>query len=498
MDIQAFILQTSVEWVNGRAEEENMKPWEAKFASIASLLLIGIFQCLSLLPGDIFMITSIQSERSCLEKPVGVIGKVYRAFGGKFAAQLGAPISLEKDFSSAMEIQCGVEQNKYQDFQRGSIYYDVAEKNAFVLFADLNVLYREKRTALGIPISSQIGSTAQGNCRGYFKSGFILCSTQPERLAVEIGFWNEISLEEITNRLTLPQLKMPFDSSFSGLMISGPHAWTAGLEYNTTYSSNQGSGLDFSGSMGSMQVLAMASGTVVEIFPDPLKFPKVDCSKDRSGEKGVSGMGCWVVVRNHMSGTVLIYGHIQPNALLYVGNWVEQGSLIGSTTTGKIGSSSGPHLHLEFRTGISRCWANCPGGEFLNNYGEPLDWHGVIIDGYMISAGRTKSGVGLNYDGTAVVINPVLYNPQHKYTQVELEKMWGGTSMYVYKTYHFLDKGDTTEKWMKTWLTRAASTTCDRLYQGRCDINPFYDGTVFAWGNVKSTNHLPTESIPPD
>jgi len=462
-----------------------MNLWISRLAVLACLLLPGVFR-LS------FAFTTSSASAACLKQPVGIIGRVYRLNEEDPVSQtLGLPVSLEKDFSSGLEIPCGAEQNKFQEFQYGRIYYDAAEKIAFIIHSDLGDYYHIARNKFGLPISSQIGSLAQANCRGYFKLGYALCTDQVGADPIETGFWDNLSLAEITAKMYLPVLKLPFEHTFSGLMISGPHAWNAGNGYNTTYSAGLGSGLDFGGSSGSMNVLSMADGTVVEIYPDPLKYPALNCQKERSADNGIGGMGCWVVVRNQFSGTVLIYGHMQPNPALRVGDWIEQGRLLGVTTSGKIGSSSGPHLHVEFRTGIARCWASCPGGEFLRSYGEPLDWHGVIVDGYLISGGVLKPGLGLNYDGTAVKVNPGEYNLHHKYSQSELEKMWGSESDFVYKTFSFVDKGDISEKRIKSWLTRKASAACDRLFNGRCDTSPAYNGTVFVWGSLKSSNRAP-------
>lgn len=430
-----------------------------------------------------------QATAFCAKTPIGAIGRLYATFGPLISTHpLGPPISGEKSFETGLEILCGAEQDKFQEFQLGAIYYSQNEKTAFVLFDKVNAFYLSNRARLGLPTTSQIGSSARGTCRAYFLQGYLLCHGASNPAEWETGEWRSLSLAEMTARLYLPDLKMPFPPAVTGIFIGGPHAWSLSGKFNAIYPRGQGSGIDIAGTIPEFEVVAMAAGSVVEIYPDPLQQPTVDCDKEQASGQESKGLGCWVAVRNFLSGTVLIYGHIQPIPALRVGSWIAQGDMIGSTGANKIGAGSGSHLHIEFRTGTADCSENCPISGHQSSYGEPLDWHGVIVDGYLISSGLTKAGAGLNYDGTLVRINPGQFDLHHKYAQVELVNRWKSAGAFVFKTYLFTDHGETVEKKVNAWMTRAAAAACDRLYAGRCETNNAYNGTIFSWGPLKSSN----------
>lgn len=69
---------------------------------------------------------------------------------------------------------------------------------------------------------------------------------------------------------------------------------------------------------------------------------KVIISKN-SGWNG--GYGSYVVI-SHENGSQTLYGHMSDD-IVYVGQWVVQGQVIGYT--GNTGKSTGPHLHFEIR-----------------------------------------------------------------------------------------------------------------------------------------------------
>lgn len=61
-----------------------------------------------------------------------------------------------------------------------------------------------------------------------------------------------------------------------------------------------------------------------------------------------------------------------------------------------VGYSGGPHVHLELRDGTGRSGLGW-------RYGEPIDWSGILIDGYMFSSIKhdSTSSSAYNYDGVA-------------------------------------------------------------------------------------------------
>jgi murein DD-endopeptidase MepM/ murein hydrolase activator NlpD len=413
--------------------------------------------------------------------PYGAIGAVYYAYGPKSTQNpLGLPTTGEKRFWGEGDVACGAPQDKYQEFEHGTIYYNYNEGTAFAIFNDLDVEYKNSRGIYGLPISSEIGDAAEGTCIGMFENGYIRCDGTG---GLQNGSWSTMSLDDLAEQVYLPEFRMPFDNEHPRIFSSGPHTWNLGGAFSATFSSGLGSGLDIGAGESEFQVLAMASGTVVEIS-------KVsDCTT----QDETTLLGCWVAIRHDFSGTVLIYGHIQPTASLTEGNWIEQGMPIGTTTTGQIGNSGGPHVHLELRSGTNNCSSNCPSGDHRDHYGEPLDWHGIIVDDYLLSSGfnSANANTSYNYDGTATNLgNYSTLNVHHKYSQSQLENELSPAD-YVFKQFWFDDHGYNRQ--MYAWMTKDAWDRCQRPvgeggFGGWCENGHSYESTVFANGGLTSTN----------
>lgn len=430
----------------------------------------------------------------------GAIGALYNSYtdGLTQINPLGKPVSYEKHFVNDTDICNGADVDKYQEFEHGSIYYVASQKSAFALFNQVDVKYKDIKAegTLGFPTTSEIGDATRYpySCRAYFEGGMIFC--KDAYMSVGVLYWSGLTNYGIENILKrdYPALKMPFkaqdnDTDNKGEYSAGPHSWIVG-DIHETYPEGQGSGLDISGP--AMDVVAMASGTIIDIYPDPVRDDWVDCTT-LTKEKG---LGCWVAIRHDFSGTVMVYGHIQPHLThsypepIRIGAHIKTGNLLGNTTNGFIGNSDGPHVHIEYRNGIKSCETNCV--VLRNNapIGRPIDWHGVVIDDTLISgASVLNSDSSYNYDGTAVRV--VGEFTKTKYTQSEVETQF--SNLLEYAEWKFLEYKSPIERTTKTWLTKEAWATCqassDNLRCEEVNVEKSYDNTIFSvGGGLISTN----------
>ncbi|MBO8172458.1 MAG: M23 family metallopeptidase [Bacillaceae bacterium] len=104
---------------------------------------------------------------------------------------------------------------------------------------------------------------------------------------------------------------------------------TSGLGYRVLWGSRQyHRGIDISDGRGGHPVFAMANGVVI-----------------KAGR--ASGFGQAVYI-DHGNGLFTRYGHLQWDAFgVKKGDRVKKGQYIGRIGYGKVGSSTGPHLHFE-------------------------------------------------------------------------------------------------------------------------------------------------------
>ncbi|MEG4591256.1 peptidoglycan DD-metalloendopeptidase family protein [Microcoleus sp. F8_C2] len=65
-----------------------------------------------------------------------------------------------------------------------------------------------------------------------------------------------------------------------------------------------------------------------------------------------AGFGNWVRIQ-HQNGLVTVYGHLDPRIPVNVNQRVTQGQRIGTVGAGRVGISTGPHLHFEVRENVS-------------------------------------------------------------------------------------------------------------------------------------------------
>lgn len=419
----------------------------------------------------------------------GRISDVYCAYGNTSTSnKLGVPVSDEiacTDSDNCIEYK--------QEFAHGTIYFNPNEDNAFALFNNMDVAYKNNWRTLGHPISSEIGNAGEGICLALFENGYLKCTGGSYTVGQPV-LWNNMKPSEIyeiihdssPGTILNEGLLMPFHKTFTNAEFSGGlHAW--GHEVDGEYHKGQGSAFDISGTQ--MNVLAMASGRVID----------VNRVNDCKTQGPATGLGCWVAVRNDFSSTVIVYGHIQP--AVNVGDYVYQGKLIGNTgnclnsagvvdTDYCIGHSEGPHVHIEFRMGFSYqpesdlISNSQPDQSFYRNaedvsqtrWGEVLDWNGWEVDNYKIHGlFTTQAGYkGLDYDGTATELgySTVLTN----FTFIEStglpKNAWGTLTTSAWATCRNSYK-DALDRYV-----------CDRYPNG-----PFvYDGTTFTLGGVDSIN----------
>jgi len=311
----------------------------------------------------------------------GAIGAIYQAWGGE-NGPLGCPTSPELGVEDDQPADPGALKDKYRDFVGGRVYWEyldsetsdgitVGQGVAYVVLDRLLDRYEFEGgvARYGLPITSQIGSGE--TCKGYFQKGYIFCDGTS-------GYWKDLSGEQRQQIVHLPEpiLALPFQGVAK--LNSGPHEYfeTSDNLYRKI-DIDRGSGLDFGRSVP-WNVLTMASGTIIEVC-------KEDCR----------GYGTYVAIRSEISGTVILYGHLgEISEKVKVGHFIEQGTSIGQITSKKVGGFS-PHLHVELTDGAN---SDFP-------WGKRISWHGVILDGYYISAyflpGTNQESI-YNYDGVGV------------------------------------------------------------------------------------------------
>ena len=390
--------------------------------------------------------------------PNTTITAVYCAYGG--SAKFGATLSEVEDWN-------GIKQRR---FQFGTIYYVDESHAAYALFNHVRDYYNE-HPSLGKPITSEIGSQDKGFCKAFFtKSKMIECH----------GINNPVEVPWTTITVHLPRLEMPFPSGTDGVFSGGPHNWYDGYRLLDNDDSKPGSGLDIA-MIG--KVLAVASGTVIEV---------VNGNNNEATCKSNSGLGCWVAIRNDFSGTVIVYGHIQPLKEVKVGDWIESGMEIGEikSCTDCIGDSPAAHLHLELWDGRS---SGPAGTQLWGTEPLTLGWHGAIIGVYLISGGFVSvdasgnTGNVYDYDGTAVKIESAGLDVHRLYTQPELKGLLASDD-YVFERFDFKDADSSANlREMYAWMTKAAWERCKEDHKDAngdywCEDLKSSDNTVFADG----------------
>lgn len=432
--------------------------------------------------------------------PFGAISKVYYAYSPARGSlnPLGCPVSGEKKFVDDTDIPFNTNVDKYQEFEHGSIYYNSIEKAAYAIFNAVDVRYQQDKATLGLPITSEIGdaNTRPFSCRAYFQNGYIECSADLY-MVVTAHSWEQIGyLAELVMRRDFPDLMMPFSNSYeTATFSSGPHS--IGSNPYSNSSSGHQSGIDIGGN--NMEVLAMAPGTIIDMYPDPYR----DGYKDCHALPHVN-FGCWVAIRHDFSGTIMIYAHIQPHLQysspepISIGQHVTTGNVLGNTTNSIIGHSDGPHLHLEYRNGIrycSDCW-NVSG----KSTGQPIDWHGVVIEDYLFSSAECigndsycPTGNRYDYDGT--VVRQVGAFSKSKYSDSDIAKYFGNLlTKPIWKFEEYQRPGIWHDQ--KSWMTKYTWEVCSNHsdFPSKCEkIDKAYGNTLFSNGGLLSWNE-PTPS----
>lgn len=403
--------------------------------------------------------------------------------------ELGCPVGDPEVFSIDDDVR-----GSKQSFQFGTVYYNNVTKAAFALFDQLDIHYKDTAILYGMPITSEIG-TQPNDCKAYFEKGAIFCNGENPLEEFTGYLWKYWPDDEEDELLYIPEFKLPFKNEV--LYIGAPHGWGHGK--TSTHQPGEGSGLDVT-SNSTSTVVASAPGVVIG-------YDDNNCNYEPNN------LGCWVAIRNDFSGTVLIYGHIVPatsphlstihsvsgdysTQAIDIGEWVDVKDIIGviRKSPGEkslIGHSEGPHVHLELRTGTSDIYP----------YGDPLDWHGVVIDNYLISGGFTNSGQKFDYDGTAVKINSSDFSDyrdhngelHRAFSQDDLVSLLNPTN-YTFRKYYF------SEGEISSWLTQTAWIECETDPDKNCEDLKSFGGTVFAWFDGRSafdTNEVSvTNTIP--
>lgn len=409
---------------------------------------------------------------ACPVATYGAIGAVHYAYGGD-SGRLGCATTAELRVSDGKPAGKDEAVDKYQEFQKGAIYYNHTEGGAYALMSSLNARYRAAGGAstYGLPITSQINEDPY--CKGYFAKGFVHCDGT-QRL------WANMSDAERQAALHLPYLRLPYAGN-TAVFNSGPHAWNEGGVLNSTHATTAGSGLDFSGT--SMDVLAMASGTVIDV-----KRPTCNAA----------GLGCWVAIRNDFSGTVVVYGHL-PTIPQYVsvGVWIKQGTIIGNTGTVSVGNSGGPHVHVELRDGADSCTNNCEG-----DHGNPVDWTGVMLDSHLIAPFHSiSSGLDFAYDGAAVITKQ---DPTQKHDI--MRGQWPETGFQVAELRFYDKTKNAKNEWVnaaqlskaRVFVTSTVANACSsRPVTSTCIDNSIDSGRViFDIGGTWNSDNTPITPTP--
>ncbi len=254
-----------------------------------------------------------------------------------------------------------------------------------------------------------------------------------------------------SQRADSPDYQLPWDKKITDVTwTSGPHSWRMGGELNAIVPSAYANGLDFARPGGaSWPVLAMATGFVI----------RNDCRH--------AGLDCIVAIRHDTDGSVMIYGHLEPNTAytapkndLVDGLFVGPGTVIGYT--GRSGGQTNVHLHIELRDGGATCSPaeECGDVAFA---GSPLSWDGRrLVDGYYIAAFCVVEGGDCNslsqiynYDGSAV----------------------RGSIAAAYVDFPFRDYDGTNRK---TLASVSPAFTCPVAYQQDCTLAPTDSATRFS------------------
>ena len=195
---------------------------------------------------------------------------------------------------------------------------------------------------------------------------------------------------------TLPLFELPWDRVITDVRwTSGPHSWRMGGQLSEIVPGAFANGLDFARPGGaSWPVLAMAPGIVI----------RNDC--------GHLGLGCIVAIRHDEDGSVMIYGHLEPNSSgtaphndIVSGGFYGPGMVIGYA--GRSGGQTNVHLHIELRDGAAACAPveECGDVAFA---GSPVSWDGLtLVDGYRIApfcvVVNGDCSQVYNYDGSATL-----------------------------------------------------------------------------------------------
>jgi hypothetical protein len=202
---------------------------------------------------------------------------------------------------------------------------------------------------------------------------------------------------------TLPAFRLPWATWIDVRWTSGPHSYSMGGQITATVPERNANGLDFGlNGGGEFAVLNMATGTVL---------------KDECFDLNQWGLGCYVAIRHTVGGSIMVYGHLKPNASftspandIAVGQILPQGTILG--TAGQSGLQEAIHLHIELRDGVTPCTAGAdcippvPGSSEWS--GNPIPWSGrILVDNYtiapycvVIDGGDCSSNI-YNYDGSA-------------------------------------------------------------------------------------------------
>lgn len=109
---------------------------------------------------------------------------------------------------------------------------------------------------------------------------------------------------------------------------------------------------DFQASIGT-QVVAIAAGTVIQAVDNGCGGSHIGgspaCPYGSSCKAANIGYANYIMIK-HYDGTYSVYGHLKTGSFtVRTGDVVEQGTPIAQT--GAAGKATGPHLHLEIRTG---------------------------------------------------------------------------------------------------------------------------------------------------
>jgi len=194
----------------------------------------------------------------------------------------------------------------------------------------------------------------------------------------------------------LPDFELPYYADTGPYWSSGPHQYgkPPKVKWMDLYS---GSGLDFAYGGKSFDVAAMAEGDVVWAS-------RVILEND---------LGMQVAIKHEDGGSIIRYGHLREiyQPILDAINEGRPYHVLPGYTIGYAGNTATTevHLHIELRDGTRDCCGVRGDG------GNPISWHGLVINGYRISDYRPNElgvdsedptrEVAYNYDGLAVKVS---------------------------------------------------------------------------------------------